>query len=196
VFVSLEGIDGSGKSTQARLLAKDLPPDTLLLREPGGTPVAERVRELLTDPAVKLDPLAELMLFCAARAQLVAEEIRPALDAGRDVVCDRFADSTVAYQGGGRGLGAELVKEISSAATGGLQPDLTLLLRIDPEAAAERRSREADRFEGEGLVLQRAVAEAYDEIAESESERVVVIDASGKVDAVHRAIMEAVNTKR
>jgi dTMP kinase len=196
VFVSLEGIDGSGKSTQAKLLAKDLGADTLLLREPGGTPLAERLRELLADPAIELDPRAELLLFCAARAQLVAAEIRPALDAGRDVVCDRFADSTVAYQGGARGLGVELAQQVSLAATNGMSPDLTLLLRVDPELAATRLSGEADRFEGEGLALQRAVADAYDQIAEREPERVVIIDATGKVAAVHGAIMEVVNRRK
>ena len=104
MFVTLEGVDGAGKSTQAKLLAEALGPDTLLLREPGGTPAGERLRDLLKDASVELTPRAELMLFCAARAELVERVIVPAIDDGRDVVCDRFVDSTVAYQGGARGI--------------------------------------------------------------------------------------------
>jgi dTMP kinase len=195
VFITLEGVDRSGKTTQANLLAGALGGDTVPLREPGGTPAGERVRELLKDPAVELDPLAELLLFCAARAQLVAEVIRPALDAGNDVVCDRFSDSTVAYQGHARGLGAELAGRLCEIATGGLQPDLTLLLRIDPLDAAVRESR-SDRFEEEGVELQQAVAAGYDAIAERHSERVVVIDAAGSIDEVHARIMGAVKRRR
>ncbi len=149
MFISLEGIDGSGKSTQAKLLAEALGAEALLVREPGGTEAAERIRELLADPALELDPLAELMLFCAARADLVERVIRPALEAGRNVVSDRFADSTAAYQGAARGLGMELVERLSDTATQGLAPDLTLLIRIDPERAAERSGGE-DRFEAAG----------------------------------------------
>src|SRR6266511_2477381 len=131
MFISLEGIDGSGKTTQAKLLAKALGEDVVLVREPGGTATAERVRQLLKDPELELDPLAELLLFCAARAELVAKVVAPARDAGRDVVCDRFSDSSVAYQGVARGLGADRVEEICDLATGGVWPDLTILLRID-----------------------------------------------------------------
>src|SRR2546421_12502842 len=138
MFVSLEGIDGSGKSTQAKLLAEALGADTVLVREPGGTAAAERVRELLADGELELDPMAELLLFCAARADLVRRVIRPALEAGRNVVSDRFADSSTAYQGGGRGLGVELGDSISEAAAEGLRPDLTLLISGDAELAAER----------------------------------------------------------
>jgi dTMP kinase len=190
VFVSLEGIDGSGKSTQAALLAAALGPETLLLREPGGTDAAERIRSLLADPSLKLDPLAELLLFCAARADLVRQVLGPALEQGRDVVCDRFADSTAAYQGGARGLGIELAERLSEAATGGLQPDLTVLLWIDPESAAGR-SEGDDRFEAEGLDFQRAVASAYEEIAVRHG-RVVKVDAGGEVEEVHERVMEAV----
>jgi dTMP kinase len=196
VFISLEGIDGSGKTTQAELLAKELGDGTLLLREPGGNPASERIRELLADPAISIDPRAELLLFCAARAQLVAAEIRPALEAGTDVVCDRFADSTVAYQGGARGLGIEVAERVNEEATGGLQPDLTLLLRIDADGAASRRTGESDRIEGEGMELQRAVAAAYDEIAARHPERIVVIDAAGAVEEVHARVMDAVRARR
>ena len=196
MFVSLEGIDGSGKSTQAELLAKELGPQTLLLREPGGTPAAERIRELLADPATPLDPRAELLLFCAARADLVEREIRPALAAGRDVVCDRFVDSTVAYQGVARGLGVEAVQQANAVATGGLLPGLTLLLRIDPETAAARLSGQADRFEDEGLELQRAVAGAYDQLAMDNPRRIAVIDAAGPSEAVQAAIVAAIRSER
>ena len=138
MFISLEGIDGSGKSTQARLLAEALGPETLTIREPGGTEAAERIRELLADPAIELDPFAELLLFLAARADLTARVIRPALDAGRDVVADRFGDSSVAYQGAARGLGVGEVISLTDNASDGLWPDLTILLRVDPETGLGR----------------------------------------------------------
>lgn len=191
MFVSLEGIDGSGKSTQARLLAEALGPETLLIREPGGTEAAERIRELLADPALELDPLAELLLFLAARADLTARVIRPALDEDRDIVSDRFADSSVAYQGAARGLGVGEVISLTDAATEGLWPDLTVLLRVDPEVGLSRADRE-DRFESEGLELQRAVAQAYEEIAKVASDRVVVIDGEGSVADVHERVLDAV----
>jgi len=193
LFISLEGIDGSGKSTQARLLVEALGGETVAIREPGGTGAAERIRELLTDPAVEPAPLAELMLFLAARADLTERVIRPALEAGRDVVADRFSDSSVAYQGAARGLGVGEVISLCDAATDGLWPDLTLLLRIDPETGLGRADGE-DRIEQEGLELQRAVAEAYDEIAQIASDRVAVIDAGGSVEEVHGRIMDAVRS--
>jgi dTMP kinase len=191
VFVSLEGIDGSGKSTQAKLLAEALGPETLLIREPGGTEAAERIRGLLADPDVELDLLAELLLFLAARADLTARVIRPALEAGRDVVSDRFADSSVAYQGAARGLGVGEVISLTDAATEGLWPDVTVLLRVDPEVGVERADGD-DRFEAEGLELQRAVSEAFEEIAKIASDRVVVVDGAGSVQEVHERVMEAV----
>jgi len=191
LFVSLEGIDGSGKSTQARLLAEALGPDTVAIREPGGTEAAERIRTLLANPGVELDPLAELLLFLAARADLTERVIRPALEAGQTVVADRFSDSSVAYQGAARGLGVGEVIGLCETATDGLWPDLTLLLRIDPEVGLGRAEGD-DRFESEGVELQRAVAEAYDEIAVIASDRVVVVDASGSVEDVHARIMDAV----
>lgn len=194
MFISLEGIDGSGKSTQARLLAEALGSEALLIREPGGTEAAERIRGLLADGSVSLDPLAELLLFLAARADLTATVIRPALDAGRDVVSDRFADSSVAYQGAARGLGVGEVISLSDAATEGLWPDLTVLLRVDPELALGRADGD-DRFESEGLELQRAVAAAYEEIAQIASDRMVVVDGEGEVEEVHRRVMEAVESR-
>ncbi len=195
MFVSLEGIDGSGKSTQAGLLAEALGSDALLVREPGGTAAAERVRELLADGELELDPMAELLLFCAARADLVRRVIRPALEAGRDVVSDRFSDSTAAYQGGGRGLGIELAERLSEAAAEGLRPDLTVLLWIDPEQVAERVGGD-DRFEAAGLELQLAVASAYEEIALRHPDRVVTVDASGSVEEVHARVMAEAQRRR
>jgi dTMP kinase len=192
VFIALEGVDGSGKTTQAARLAEALGSETLLVREPGGTAAGERIRELLKDGETRLDPMAELLLFLAARAQLVNEVIKPAIEAGRDVVCDRFGDSSVAYQGHARGLGAERVEELCDLATGGLWPDLTLLLRLHPEVAAERiaaEGRAADRFEGEGMELQRRVAEGYEEVARRHLDRVRVVDASGEPDEVHAAVI-------
>ncbi|MFL5834774.1 MAG: dTMP kinase [Solirubrobacterales bacterium] len=194
MFISLEGIDGSGKSTQARLLVEALGEGTVAIREPGGTEAAERIRELLADPGVELEPLAELMLFLAARADLTERVIRPALDAGRHVVADRFSDSSVAYQGAARGLGVGEVIGLCETATDGLWPDLTLLLRLDPETGLGRAESD-DRFEREGLALQQAVAEAYGEIAVIASDRVTVIDAAGSVEEVHARVMEAVRER-
>jgi dTMP kinase len=194
LFVSLEGIDGSGKSTQARLLVEALGEGTVAIREPGGTEAAERIRALLADPDVELEPLAELMLFLAARADLTERVIRPALEAGRHVVADRFSDSSVAYQGAARGLGVGEVISLCDTATDGLWPDLTLLLRIDPETGLGRADGE-DRFEQEGLGLQREVAVAYDEIAQIASDRVAAIDATGSVEEVHERVMDAVRAR-
>lgn len=194
MFISLEGVDGSGKSTQARLLVEALGGDAVAIREPGGTEAAERIRELLADPSVELEPLAELMLFLAARADLTEQVIRPALEAGRHIVADRFSDSSIAYQGAARGLGVGEVISLCETATDGLWPDLTLLLRLDPETGLGRAKGD-DRFEQEGLALQRAVAEAYEEIAIIASDRVVVIDAGGSVEEVHQRVMEAVRER-
>jgi dTMP kinase len=204
VFVTLEGIDRSGKTTQAAMLASALGPDTLLLREPGGTPLGERVRELLMDPVLEIGPGAELLLFGAARAALAGQVIGPALEGGRAVVCDRFIDSTVAYQGVARGIGVEDVERMNAVVVGTCVPDLTLYLRIDPEEAERRGQRRlaagledgSDRFEGEGIEFQRTVAAAYDELAARHSDRIVVIDAAGEPDAVHREVMRAVEERK
>jgi dTMP kinase len=196
LFVTLEGVDGAGKSTQARLLADALGPETVLLREPGGTPAGERLRELLKDATVDLTPRAELLLFCAARAELVERVIRPALDAGRDVVCDRFVDSTVAYQGGARGVSPELVAQLNEAAVAGCMPERTVVLRVDVASAAERARERgdgaADRFELEGIEFQERIAAAFERIAAAEPERVVVVEASGTVEEVHARVLEAI----
>jgi dTMP kinase len=183
LFVTIEGIDRSGKSTQARRLAEALGDDALLVREPGGTPAGERIRDLLKDPAIELDARSEALLFAAARAELVASVIRRALDAGKVVISDRYLDSSLAYQGHARGLGEDEVRRVNVWATAGLEPDLTVLLRIDPSAAAARAG-EADRFEDEGLALQSRVAEAYERLAAANPGRWKVIDGARDEDTV------------
>jgi dTMP kinase len=195
LFVTFEGIDRSGKTTQAKLLTDVLGEDAFGVREPGGTEVGERVRELLKDPAVELGGEAEALLFAAARAELVAKVIRPALDAGKVVVSDRFLDSSLAYQGAGRRLGVEEVERINRFATGGLQPDLTLLLLIDPTAAASRAGEE-DRFEGEGSGLQERVLAAYVELAAADPGRWRVIEADRPPEEIHADVLAEVEAAR
>ena len=195
MFISLEGIDGSGKTTQAKLLARELGEETVLVREPGGTPASEAIRNLLKNPKVPLAWMPEVLLFCAARAQLVEDVIGPAIEAGRHVVCDRFSDSTIAYQGAGRERDMRKVRLLCESATGNVWPDLTLLLRIEPEAGFAR-AKGRDRFETEGLAFQKRVAEGYDAIAQAEPDRVRVIDASGTIGEVHGRVMAEVEAPR
>ena len=183
LFVTIEGIDRSGKSTQARRLADALGDEALLVREPGGTPAGERIRDLLKDPALELDARSEALLFAAARAELVASVIRPALEAGHVVISDRYVDSSLAYQGHARGLGEAEVRLVNEWATAGLEPDLTILLRLDPVTAGARAG-EADRFEDEGLVLQERVADAYEQLAAADPGRWKVLDAAQDEQAV------------
>lgn len=203
MFFTLEGIDRSGKTTQAALLAEALGPETLLLREPGGTEVGERVRSILKDPAIELSSGTEVLLFNAARSQLVNEVIAPARAVGRDIVCDRFVDSTVAYQGVGRGIDLDLLERINGLVVGECLPDLTLLLRIEPEEAELRGQQRlaaggedgSDRFESEGIGFQRLIAHAYDELARRHPDRITVIDATGTAPAVHERVMAAVHAR-
>ena len=212
MFVTLEGIDRSGKTTQAAMLADALGPDTLLLREPGGTPAGERIRELLKDPELELNIGAELLLFGAARAQLAASVIEPAKAADREIVCDRYIDSTVAYQAAALGqlyvdapgnegrsafeIGAPLVERMNALVVGACVPDLTVLLRVDPQLAEARRGPEADRFESAGFEFQREVAEAYDLIAARPPDRIDAIDATGDPAEVHAGVLDAVDARR
>jgi dTMP kinase len=195
LFVTIEGIDRSGKSTQARRLADALGDEALLVREPGGTPAGERIRELLKDPSIELHGRTEALLFAAARAELVASVIRPALEAGRVVISDRYLDSSLAYQGHARGLGEAEVRRINAWATVGLEPDLTVLLRIDAAAAAERAG-QGDRFEDEGLALQQRVADAYEQLAAADPRRWKAVTASGSPDEVATAIVRLVDDAR
>ena len=191
LFVTFEGIDRSGKTTQARMLLEALGDEAVGVREPGGTPAGERVRDLLKDPDVELSAAAEALLFAAARAELVSQVIAPALESGRIVVSDRFLDSSLAYQGAARGLGVEEVERINRFATGGLEPDLTLLLELDP-AAATARGAEADRFESEGAGLQQAVGEAYARMAAAAPGRWRRIAADRPPEDVHADVLAAV----
>ena len=185
MLITVEGLDGAGKSTLIAGLARALGDDVLVLREPGGVEVSERIRALLTDPSFEIDPRAEALLYAAARAQLVAEKLRPLLEAGTTVLLDRFIDSSLAYQGGGRGLGVEEIRELNAFGSRGLRPDRTLLLRIDPAAGLARISgRPADRLEQEALEFFTAVGETYDALAAAEPERFVVLDASRSPSAV------------
>jgi dTMP kinase len=177
VLITVEGLDGAGKTTLVAGLAAALD-DVVVLREPGGVQVSERIRALVQDPALEVDARAEALLYAAARAQLVAERVRPLLAAGRTVLLDRFVDSSLAYQGAGRGLGVEEVRALNAFATGGLRPDRTLLLRVDPAAGLARiAGRPADRLEREDGGFWAAVAAGYDALAAAEPDRIAVIDA-------------------
>jgi dTMP kinase len=178
MFITFEGVDGSGKSTQARLLVDRLRAagrDVVGTREPGGTDIGEQIRDLLLH-SDRVAPWAEATLFSAARAQLVDEVIRPALARGADVVCDRYLDSSLAYQGLARGLGVERVLGVNLTVTSGLLPDRTFLLLVPGEVAAQRRGRSPDRIEREGDEFAAEVDRAYREIAEIFAQRVVLLD--------------------
>jgi len=178
-LITIEGIDGAGKSTLAGALAGALP-GAVLLREPGGVALAERVRGVVKDPGLRVGARAEALLYAAARAQLVEEALAPLLARGATVVLDRFVDSSLAYQGAGRALGIEAVRAINDFATGGLRPDRTLLLRLDPALARERtgaRGEAVDRLEAEGDDFFATIARAYDELAAADPARWVVLDA-------------------
>jgi dTMP kinase len=196
-LITVEGLDGAGKTTLVGALAGALHErgrEVLVLREPGGVALSESIRELLRDPELTMEPAAEALLYAAARAQLVAEQLGPLLEAGNWVLLDRFVDSSLAYQGAGRGLGVEAVRRLNAFATGGLEPDRTLLLRIDPEAGLARvsgRPEEADRLEREPPAFFAAVAEAYDALAAAEPARFAVIDAGAERPAVLAACVAA-----
>ena len=191
MLITVEGLDGAGKTTLIAGLADALD-SAVVLREPGGVEVAERIRALLADPSLEIDPRAEALLYAAARAQLVAEQLRPLLAEGTTVLLDRFVDSSLAYQGAGRGLGVEEIRALNAFGTGGLVPDRTLLLRIDPAAGLGRiADRPADRLEQAGDAFFAAVAAAYDELAAAEPQRIRVLDATRSPDELVADAMAA-----
>jgi dTMP kinase len=188
VLITVEGLDGAGKTTLVAALAAVLEErgqPVVVLREPGGVVVSERIRELLKNPTLAIDARAEALLYAAARAQLMADLLAPLLEAGSWVLLDRFVDSSLAYQGAGRELGVDEIRTLNAFATGGLTPDRTLLLRIDPTSGRSRiADRPADRLEQEDAVFFSRVAAAYDTLAAAEPDRITVIDAAQPPEAV------------
>jgi dTMP kinase len=200
-FITFEGIDGSGKSTQLRLLARYLQEancEVVLTREPGGTPVGVRLRGALLDVHEEVDPLTELLVFAADRAQHVRRVLRPAIAAGKVVISDRYADATVAYQGAGRGFAPELIAEIVQLATEGLKPDLTLLFDLSVEESAARTSRrsdgkhKSDRLDAEASDFHTRVRDAYLELARAEPERVKVVETNRPTEETHRNVKQII----
>ena len=191
MFVSFEGLDGSGKTTQVELLRTALEREgreVVATREPGGTPLGEELRRLLLH-AEDMSPWAEAALFAAARAELVHRVIRPALHRGADVLCDRFVDSSLAYQGIARGLGVERVLELNLAAVEGLLPDRTFLLLLEPEDSLTRLGRELDRLEREEGGFRERVDAAYRELARLYPDRIVALDGARPADQIAEAIL-------
>jgi dTMP kinase len=199
-LITIEGLDGAGKTTLAHAVQRELAARASgrhveLLREPGGVELSERIRALVKDPALAPTPRAEALLYAAARAQLVEERIRPLLRQGAVVLLDRFVDSSLAYQGAGRALGVEQVREINLFATGGLVPDRTLLLRVSPaegRARMDERPREPDRLEREDEAFYAAIADAYEQLALEEPQRIRTIDASQTPERVLADALAAV----
>ena len=194
--MTFEGVDGSGKSTQAELLRDGLAADgreVVLTREPGGTDVGERVRELVLN-GPDMTPWAEAALFAAARAELVATVIRPALDRGADVIADRYVDSSLAYQGIARGVGVDHVLELNLHVVQHLMPDVTVLLLLDPSEAG-RRVAEPDRLESEGADFHRRVDAAYRELAERFPERIVAFDGGRPAEELSEVIRERLRSR-
>lgn len=200
ILITLEGIDGCGKTTQVERLQQYFSRRGFAVectREPGGTMLAEAIRCLLLEPRYgPVEARAEVFLYAAARAQHVAERISPALTAGKLVICDRYVDSSIAYQGYGRGLGAELVRQVNNLATGGLRPDLTLVIDVPVEVGVERRRGQAaaDRLEQEDLAFYRRVRQGYLELSSQDPERIHLIDGSGPPQAVWLQIKKSVET--
>ena len=203
-FITFEGSEGCGKTTQIEALAKALEAQgktVLITREPGGTLIGEKIRNLLQNPGYKneISDMAELLLFSASRAELIASRIQPALKRGEIVICDRFYDSTYVYQGLGRAIGMEIVEQLNQITVGTLKPDLTILLDVDAkvgiERAKSRQSGELDRIENESLVFFEAVRNGYIELAKKEPERFKTIDGLLSVDAIKAIIWDTVETK-
>lgn len=199
-FVTIEGCDGSGKSTQIAMLGSALSAlgiDYVFTREPGGTKISERIREIILDPqSGDMDDVTELLLYAAARRQHTVEFIARNLDAGRTVFCDRYVDSTLAYQGFGRGVDRSLIRRCNKIAVADEKIDLTLFLDLDPEEAFSRKggADRNDRLESEDIAFYKRVYEGYKYIAMSEPERVKTIDSHGDPEAIHRRIMDALHS--
>ncbi|HRJ87495.1 MAG TPA: dTMP kinase [Pyrinomonadaceae bacterium] len=202
-FITFEGIDGSGKSTQLRMLTGDLRArglDVITTMEPGGTPLGRRLREAFLETEENVAPIAELLLFAADRAQHVELLVKPALEQGRIVISDRYADATFAYQGAGRGFDEKTVSSVIKLATGGLKPDLTLFFDIAVERAIQRtNSRDGNggprnRMDLETAEFYTEVRKAYLRIAEKEPKRFKVIDANGSLEETHRKVNEIIGT--
>ena len=201
LFITFEGIDGSGKSTQMRMLASVLRLsglDVVTTREPGGTAFGKRLRSALLDMHEYVDPLAELLLFASDRAQHVSTLLRPAIESNHIVLSDRYADATVAYQGAGRGFTRKMVSEIVELATGGLRPDLTLIFDLSVAECVTRARRrqhdgnKGDRLDSEDAAFHTRVRNAYLEIAREDPKRVRIIDATGSIDETHARVLEVV----
>jgi len=202
MFITFEGIDYSGKSTQCQLLSEFLKGkgfDVLSLREPGGTEISEKIRNILLDNnSAGMTSMSEFLLYSAARAQLVSEIIQPALKSGKTVICDRFYDSSTAYQGFGRGLGLKNVETINKISTGGLEPNLTIIVDITVEKSIERlklAGKLTDRIESEGAKFFEIVRQGYLQLAAYEKERIKVVNGSDDINSVKRRILEIVVTR-
>jgi dTMP kinase len=196
-YIAFEGIEGTGKSTIAARLAAHLDTrgvDVLRVREPGGTATGEQIRHVLLDRDGSVAPWSEALLFSAARSQLAYELVGPALRAGRWVVSDRSVYSSLAYQGGGRGLGIDAVRAVNSPGLGDVWPDMVVLLHLDAETGLVRQE-DPDRIGGEGLAFQAAVAAAFDDLAKAEPERFVVVDANAGVDTVWSEVLACVEER-
>lgn len=198
LFLSFEGVDGAGKSTQLELLLEYLKGkriDFIFTREPGGTPLGEQIREILLDPKnAGMSIITEALLFAAIRTEHVNRVIRPALEAGKVVICDRFVDSSLVYQGLAGGLPLDFVQQINEMATGALKPHRTIVLDIDPNLALQRKSPGMeDRIEQKSLRYHQLVREGYQELAKAEPRRIKIVDASGSVDEVQRQIRTLVD---
>lgn len=198
LFISMEGPDGAGKSTQIELLRAYLADkgyEIVITREPGGTVISEAIRQLILNKEyVEMCSNTELLLYAAARAQLVDEVIRPALEAGKAVICDRFVESSVVYQGIARGMGIDTVYAVNEYALDGLRPQLTILLDLDAEEGLRRKKNQAelDRMEAEGLEFHRKVAEGYRMLAEREKQRIMRISATLPKEEIHAKIVLAI----
>ncbi len=183
-LITFEGIDGCGKSTQAHLLYERLRKhgrECAIYREPGGTPLGENIRKILLNQSEKIDIVAEMLLFSAARAELIGQVIKPLLSKGRVILLDRFIDSTIAYQGYGRGINISLIESVNNVVVQGIEPDATFLLDIDPEDSMQRLRRAHDRMEQEGIAFMKKVRTGYLTLAESDSSRFHVLDGTGRI---------------